>query len=146
MCEWVKWVNVMSVSQKILFYLASSILIKTTNFSTAIMSTNTMRMARNHTQHSVWTQTEQEELIQWLEEPHNLQKTKKGSGISKKTIIAEIAARIPSKPAVKVGYKYDNLMKSYRAAAKLNNQSGWGLNEGYLNIGRMYLRGTYIKL
>ncbi|RPA97590.1 hypothetical protein L873DRAFT_1844779 [Choiromyces venosus 120613-1] len=103
-------------------------------------------MARNHTQHSVWTQTEQEELIQWLEEPHNLQKIKKGSGISKKAIIVEIATRIPSKPAVKVGYKYDSLLKSYRAAAKLNNQSGWGLSEGDLNTGRRYLRGTYIKL
>ncbi|RPA94068.1 hypothetical protein L873DRAFT_1846824 [Choiromyces venosus 120613-1] len=50
---------------------------------------------------NVWTQTEQEELIQWLEESHNLQKMKKSSGISRKAIIAEIATRIPLKPAVK---------------------------------------------
>jgi len=112
-----------------------------------IMSTNnTIEMARNYTQHLVWTQTEQKQLIQWLEEPHNLQKTKKGSGISKKAIITEIAAQIPSKPVVKVGYKYDNLMKSYRVGAKLNNQSGWELGEGDLNTGRRFLRGMYFKI
>jgi len=94
---------------------------------------NESRRARIYTAHSVWTQSEQEQLIQWLEEPENLRKTKKGSGISKKTIIAEIAILIPTKPAVKVGYKYDNLMKSYREAVKLNNQSGWGLSEGVTN-------------
>ncbi|RPB00785.1 hypothetical protein L873DRAFT_1842777 [Choiromyces venosus 120613-1] len=70
---------------------------------------------------------------------------KKGSGISKKAIIVEIATQIPSKPAVKVGYKYDNLLKSYRAAAKLNNQSGWGLSEGDLNTGRRYLRDKLLS-
>ena len=105
---------------------------------------NESRRVRIHTAHSVWTQSEQEQLIQWLEEPENLLKTKKGSGISKKTIIAEIL--ISTKPAVKIGYKYDNLMKSYREAVKLNNQSGWGLSKGDLNIGRRYLRGMYIKL
>ena len=135
------------MSQKIWFYLVNGSLMKTTTSSITIISTiNSLGMARNHTQHSVWTQTEQEQLIQWLEEPQNLQKTKKGSGISKKAVIAEIATRIPSKPAVKVGYKYDNLLKSYREAAKLNNQTGWGLSEGDLNVGRRYLRGMYIKI
>ncbi|RPA92188.1 hypothetical protein L873DRAFT_217089 [Choiromyces venosus 120613-1] len=51
------------------------------------------------------------------------EKQKEWSGFSKKMIITEMASQIPSKPAVKVGYKYNNLMKSYRVAAKLNNQS-----------------------
>ena len=107
---------------------------------------NESRRVRIHTTHSIWTQSEQEQLIQWLEEPENLRKTKKESGISKKTIIAEIAVLIPTKPAVKVGYKYDNQMKSYREGVKLNNQLGWGLSKEDLNIGRRYLRGMYIKL
>jgi len=41
---------------------------------------NGSRMARNQTEHSVWTQTEQEQLIQWLEDPENLRKTKKRIG------------------------------------------------------------------
>jgi hypothetical protein len=102
-------------------------------------------MARNHSEHSIWTQDENEQLIQWLEDPTNLQKTKKGSGISRKKIIAEIAAEIQTKSDVKVGYKYNNLMRAYRAAAKLNNQSGWGLTKEDLDEGKRCLRGTYFK-
>ena len=131
------------MSEEIIGHLANGILIKTTNSLTVTMSMpDSSRMARNHTEHSIWTHSEQEELIQWLEEPQNLRKTKKGSGISKKAIIAEIATQIATKPLIKVGYKYDNLMKSYRAAVALNNQLGWGLSEGDLNIGRSNLRGT----
>jgi len=79
--------------------------------------------------------------VQWLEEPENLRKMKKGSGVSKKQIVNEIAARIPTKPAVKVGYTYDNLLKSYREAVKLNSQSGWGLTAMDLNNGRKDLQG-----
>jgi len=93
------------MSEKIFFSSNSSIILMTTQ--------NRSRMARNQTKHSVWTQTEQEQLIQWLEDPENLRKTNKGSGVSKKAIISEIAAQIPTKPPVKVSYKYDNLMKSY---------------------------------
>ena len=100
-------------------------------------------MADIPNEHAIWRRAENEQLIQWLEDPRNLRKTKKGSGVSKKTIITEIATHIPSKQAVKVGYKYDNLMKSYRAAAKLNNQSGWGLTQDDLDEGRKSLRGMY---
>jgi len=93
------------MSEKIFFGSNSSIILMTTQ--------NRSGMARNQTEHSVWTQTEQVQLIQWLEDPENLRKTKKGSGVSKKAIISEIAAQIPTKPPVKVSYKYDNLMKSY---------------------------------
>ncbi|KAG0138574.1 hypothetical protein HOY82DRAFT_534689 [Tuber indicum] len=55
-------------------------------------------------------------------------------------ILTEIAARIPTKPIVKIGYKYDNLMKSYKAVVKMNNQSGWGLTQGDLDEGRETLR------
>jgi len=33
----------------------------------------------------------------------------------------------------------------YRVAGKLNDQSGWGLSEGDLKFGRLYLRDTYIN-
>lgn len=98
-------------------------------------------MRRNFSENTAWTKAETEKLIQWLEDPNNLQKLKKGSGITKKAIIAEIATVIPTKEVVKVGYKYDNLMKSYRAAARLNDQTGWGLSEQDLDEGRRSLRG-----
>ena len=55
----------------------------------------------------------------------NNKKTKKQSRVSKKTIITEIACHIPLKHAVNIGYNYDNLMKLYRTAVKLNNQISW---------------------
>jgi len=99
-----------------------------------------------HGPHSIWTEIENEQLMQWLEDPENLRKMKKGSGVSKKALIAEISLQIPTKPTIKVGYKYDNLLKSYRAAAKLNNQSGWGLTEKDMDEGRRSLRGMYINI
>ncbi|RPA93803.1 hypothetical protein L873DRAFT_1846983 [Choiromyces venosus 120613-1] len=90
--------------------------------------------------HSVWMVGETEALIEWLEEPENLRKMKKGSEVTKKQIVKEIAAKISTKPEVKVGYKYDNLLKSYCEAAKLNNQSGWGLSMEDLDEGKKTLR------
>ncbi|RPA97783.1 hypothetical protein L873DRAFT_1790709 [Choiromyces venosus 120613-1] len=90
--------------------------------------------------HSAWTIEETEALIEWLEEPENLRKMKKGSGVTKKQVVKEIAAKISTKPEVKVGYMYDNLIKSYREAAKLNNQSGWGLSMEDLDEGKKTLR------
>ncbi|KAG0137000.1 hypothetical protein HOY82DRAFT_598020 [Tuber indicum] len=95
-------------------------------------------MPRDYSDNTIWTKDETEILMQWLEDPENLRKIKKGSGITKTAIVAEIATHIPTKEVVKVGYKYDNLMKAYRAAAKLNNQSGWGLSETDLDGGRRY--------
>jgi len=93
-------------------------------------------MPRDYSENTVWTRAETKSLIQWLEDPENLRKIKKGSGITKKTIVTEIAAQIPTKEVVNVRYKYDNLMKAYRAAAKLNNLSRWGLSERDLDEGR----------
>jgi len=100
----------------------------------------------NHNVHSIWTKEENERLVQWLENPDHLRKTRKGSGISKSMILTEIAAHIPTKPVVKIGYKYDNLMKSYKAAVKMNNQSGWGLTQEDLDEGRQTLRGMYFNI
>jgi len=61
--------------------------------------------------------------------------------VSKKQIIKEIAASFPTKPAIKVGYKYDKLLKSYREAVKRNSQAGWGLSATDLNEGKKGLRG-----
>ncbi|RPA88724.1 hypothetical protein L873DRAFT_1849621 [Choiromyces venosus 120613-1] len=102
-------------------------------------------MRHSYSENSAWTKDEVERLIQWFEDPANQQKTKKGSGITKKMIVTEIAAQIPTKEAVKVGYKYDNLMKSYRAAAKLNNQTGWGLSEQDLDEGHRCLRDKLLS-
>ncbi|KAG0138657.1 hypothetical protein HOY82DRAFT_534429 [Tuber indicum] len=97
-------------------------------------------MPRTSTENTLWTVAETAQIIEWLEEPENLRKTKKGSGVSKKQIVREIALRIPTKPEVNVGYKYDNLLKSYRAAVKLNSQSGWGLTMDDLDDGKKTLR------
>lgn len=51
-----------------------------------------------HGPHSIWTENENEQLIQWLEDPENLRKIKKGSGVSKKALLAEISLQIPTKP------------------------------------------------
>ena len=75
--------------------------------------------------HAIWTAEETQRLIEWPEEPENLRKIKKRSGISKKQIISETAPKIPTKAPLKVEYKYDNLLKAYREAVKLNSQSGW---------------------
>jgi len=64
-----------------------------------------------------------------------------GSGIRKKTIVTEVSAQSPTKEVVMVGYKYDKLMNAYQAAAKLHNQSGWGLSERDLDENRRSLRG-----
>ncbi|KAG0633043.1 hypothetical protein HOY80DRAFT_1006315 [Tuber brumale] len=99
------------------------------------------KISRNPTDHMIWTPEESEQLIEWLEESENQQKLKKGSGITKKQIFHEISLQISTKPPVKVGYKYDNLLKSYRKAVRLNSESGWGLTESDFNIGRKALRG-----
>ncbi|KAG0138091.1 hypothetical protein HOY82DRAFT_535028 [Tuber indicum] len=65
---------------------------------------------------------------------------KKRSGVSKKSLIAEIALPIPTKSTITVGYMYDNLLKSYRAAVKLNNQSEWELSEKDIDEGRRSLK------
>jgi len=98
-------------------------------------------MSRIAQDHAVWTAEETERLIEWLEEPENLRKIKKESGIRKKQIISEIVSKIPTKAPLKVGYKYDNLLKAYREAVKLNGQSGCGLTAKDLDIGKRVLRG-----
>ncbi|RPA96056.1 hypothetical protein L873DRAFT_1260435 [Choiromyces venosus 120613-1] len=100
-------------------------------------------MPRNYSENSIWTKDETEKILQWLEDPENLEKIKKGSEITKKLVITEIAALIPTKDPVKVGYKYDNLLKSYRAAAKLNSQTGWGLSQLDLVEGKKSLGAKY---
>ena len=56
-----------------------------------------------HGPHSIWTENENQQLIQWLEDPENLRKIKKGSGVSKKALITKISLEIPTKPTIKVG-------------------------------------------
>ncbi|RPA95646.1 hypothetical protein L873DRAFT_1845858 [Choiromyces venosus 120613-1] len=94
-------------------------------------------MSQIPTAHAVWTTSKMEALIEWLEESENLRKTKKGSRVSKKQIIKEVAGKIPTEPEVKVSYKYDNLLKSYHEAVKHNNsQSGSGLSMRDLDEGK----------
>ncbi|RPA90912.1 hypothetical protein L873DRAFT_370788 [Choiromyces venosus 120613-1] len=97
-------------------------------------------MLHNTADHVIWTASETEQLIGWLEDPENMRKIRKGSRVTKKQVIGEITLRIPTKPAVKVGYKYNNLLKAYREAIKLNSQSGWGLTQGDLDEGKKALR------
>ncbi|KAG0642620.1 hypothetical protein HOY80DRAFT_1103785 [Tuber brumale] len=97
-------------------------------------------MSQTSTIPSKWMAEETEVLMQWLEEPSNQRKTRKRSGITKRQVIKEMAAKILMKPEAKVGYKYDNLLKSYREAVKLNNQTGWGLSGKVLDEGKKSLQ------
>ncbi|RPA96671.1 hypothetical protein L873DRAFT_1845261 [Choiromyces venosus 120613-1] len=76
-----------------------------------------------------WSKSEIEQIVLWLEDPIKLRRTQKGSGETKKHWISAIASTIPSRSEAQVGYKYDNLKKSYREALKLADQSGCGLGE-----------------
>jgi len=96
-------------------------------------------MSENTIEHAIWTRAETEELIVWLEEPENLRKIRKGSGVTRRQVMSEIAAKIPTKTQVKVGYKYTNLLKSYRESVKLNSQSGWGLTKEDMDMGKKVL-------
>ena len=58
--------------------------------------------------------------------------------------MGEIAATIPTKAQVKVGYKYNNSLKSYQEAVKLNSQSGWGLTREDIEEGKKALQGMSI--
>ena len=62
-------------------------------------------MSYNTSEHAIWTREETAQLILWLEKPENQQKIRKGSGITKRQVVSKIAATIPTKPLVKVGYK-----------------------------------------
>lgn len=84
---------------------------------------------------SDWTKQEIEKIVLWLEDPTNLRRTQKGSGETKKRWINAIASTISSRSEPQVGYKFDNLKKSYREALRLADQSGWGLNEEDLRTG-----------
>jgi len=53
-------------------------------------------------EHAIWSRAETEQLIIWLEEPENLWKIRKGSGVTKRQVISQIAAKIPTKAQVKV--------------------------------------------
>ncbi|RPB04010.1 hypothetical protein L873DRAFT_44005 [Choiromyces venosus 120613-1] len=66
-------------------------------------------------------------------------KIRKVFGVFKRQIINEIALRILTKPVAKIGYKYNNLLKSYGEAVKLNGQSGWELTEQDIDEGRREL-------
>jgi len=84
---------------------------------------------------SDWTKQEIEKIVIWLEDPTNVRRTQKGSGETKKRWINAIASTISSRTEAQVGYKFDNLKKSYREALRLADQSGWGLDEEDLQRG-----------
>jgi len=91
---------------------------------------------------SDWSKSEIELIVRWLEDPIQLRRTQKGSGETKKHWISAIASTISSRSEAQVGYKFDNLKKSYREALKLADQSGWGLGEEDLvNRNILSLRG-----
>ena len=88
--------------------------------------TNTDTMESNSDD---WSKSEIEQIVLWLEHPIKLHRTQKGSGETKKHWISSIASTIHSCSEAQVGYKYNNLKKSYREALMLADQSGWGLGE-----------------
>jgi len=76
---------------------------------------------------SFWTPEKLEQMVQWLEEPSNQSKFKKGSGMTKKGALSSLVSQIPSKTAKQIFDKYCNIKKAHSKAARLNDQSGWGL-------------------
>lgn len=106
-----------------------------------VKHTNTDTMESNS---GDWSKSEIEQIVLWLEDPIKLRRTQKGSGETKKHWISLIASTIPSRSEAQVGYKYDNLKKSYREALRLADQSGWGLGEeDLINGNTLSLRGKW---
>jgi hypothetical protein len=58
---------------------------------------------------SFWTPEELEQMVQWLEEPSNQSRFKKGSGLTKKAALAPLARQLSSKTAKQIFDKYCNI-------------------------------------
>jgi len=91
---------------------------------------------------SFWTSAELEKIVQWLEEPSNQSRFKKGSGLTKKAALAPLASQFPNKTPQQISDKYHNIKRARSKAAKLNDQSGWGLMEEDLAEGTMTQRSV----
>jgi hypothetical protein len=82
-------------------------------------------------------------MVQWLEEPSNQSRFKKGSGLTK---LAPLARQFPSKTAKQIFDKYSNIKRAHSKAAQLNDQSTWGLMEEDLAEGTMTQRSMFLDL
>jgi hypothetical protein len=65
--------------------------------------------------------------VQWLEEPSNQSRFKKGSGLMEKAALAPLANKFPNRTPQQMSEKYNNIKRARSEAAQLNDQSGWGL-------------------
>jgi hypothetical protein len=99
-------------------------------------------MSNDDGQSRFWTTAELEQMVQWLEEPLNQSRFKKGSGLTKKAALAPLVSQLPNRTPQQVSDKYSNIKRAYTKAAQLNDQSGWGLTEGDLTEGRMTQRSV----
>jgi hypothetical protein len=99
--------------------------------------------ASNTPSRTLWTPEELEQMVQWLEEPSNQSRFKKESGLTKKAALAPLASQLSSRTAKQIFDKYCNIKKSRSKAARLNDQSGWGLTEEDLAEGTMTQRGMF---
>ena len=103
---------------------------------------STQSMPNGDGQGRFWTTAELEQMVQWLEEPPNQSRFKKGSGFTKKAALAPLVSQLPNRTPQQVSDKYSNIKRAYTKAAQLNGQSGWGLVEGDLTEGRMTQRSV----
>jgi hypothetical protein len=87
-----------------------------------------------------------EQIVQWLEEPSNQSRFKKGSGLTKKAALAPLGRQFPTKTAKQIFDKYSNIKRAHSKAAQLNYQSGWGLMEEDLVKGTMTQRSMFLDL
>jgi len=91
-----------------------------------------------------WITLELEQMVQWLEDPNNQAKFRKGSGLTKKAALTLLVNQLPNKTSQQVSDKYGNLKRAYAKAAQLNDQSGWGLMEEDLDEGILTQRSMRI--
>jgi hypothetical protein len=66
-----------------------------------------------------WRAEELEILVQWIEEPDNQARLKKGSGLTKKAALAPLVDRLVARNAQKVVEKFTNIKRSHMKAAQI---------------------------
>jgi hypothetical protein len=107
--------------------------------ASSLYSSDSSLMAKKNT--GDWSMEETEQIVNWLEEPVNLSRTRKGSGEKKISWMRSIAENIPTRSETQVTYKYDNLKRAHRDTVQLANSSGWGLDEKSINSGTTSIKG-----
>jgi len=73
------------------------------------------------TEDRFWKADELEILVQWIEEPGNQARSKKGSGLPKKAALAPLVDRLAARNSQQVFDEFNNIKRSHES--RTNEQS-----------------------